>query len=423
MIDVDELRSRQAEFEGTRQDFKKEIKKVEAERKQFIKKFKPDKLAQLELKDYVVGHKNKDTFCYWLETKLMGLGKIKGGSPADKKFGIYYGKTKSDPEIRYRWIKKFGSNKEDAFRNIKQAIIDLLKAAENGDINKIRENPLSPMFKGKILSTYFPQTQLNIFADKHLEYFLEKLSIPYEEAQDEIDKRSILIDFKNNDEVMSSWTIYEFSKFLYESFGRPSNEDKAPDVLKEYLTNSNKYPNIKDVTAGFIDVEINSAVTQTQTNNKTKKRGKTVDFERENRIHKLLGNRGELIVFNLEKRHLRNMGRKDLADKIDWVSKRDDSLGYDILSFEESGEEKHIEVKATTYSPDSYATFLISSNQYKKAKTLQNYYFYIVFNAKSKTPKVWKIKNPVNYENKGLTLTPINYRVAINTSVKNETAN
>jgi len=93
------------------------------------------------------------------------------------------------------------------------------------------------------------------------------------------------------------------------------------------------------------------------------------------------------------------------------------------LSFEESGEEKYIEVKATTYSPDSYATFLISSNQYEKAKTLPNYYFYIVFNAKSTSPKIWRIKNPANYENKGLTLKPINYKVAINTVVKNETAN
>jgi len=423
MIDIDELRSRQAEFEGKRQDFKKEIKKVEAERNQFVTKFKPDKLAQMALKDYVVGQKNKDSFCYWLETKLMDLGKIKGGSPADKKFGIYYGKTKSDPEVSYRWLKKFGNNKEEAFINIKQAVIDLLNAAENSNINNIRENPLSPMFKGKILSTYYPQTQLNIFANNHLEYFLEKLSIPHEEAKDEIDKRNILIDFKNNDDVTSSWTIYEFSKFLYESFGRPSNKENAPDALKEYLANNSEYPNINDVAADFIDMEINDSSTQAKTNNKTKIHGKTVDFERENRIHKLLGNRGELIVFNLEKQYLRNIDRKDLAEKVEWVSKRDDSLGYDILSFEESGEEKYIEVKATTYSPDSYATFLISSNQYEKAKTLPNYYFYIVFNAKSTSPKIWRIKNPANYENKGLTLKPINYKVAINTVVKNETAN
>lgn len=421
MIDTDELRSRQAEFEGTRQEFKKEIKKLETERKQFIAKFKPDRLAQMALKEYVVGHKNKGTFCYWLELKLRGLGKIQGGSPADKKFGIYYGKTKSDPEVKYRWIKKFGSSKEEAFRNIKKAITDLLNVAENGDINKIRQNPLSPMFKGKILSTYFPQKQLNIFANKHLQYFLEKLSIPYEEAQDEIDKRKILIDFKNNDDVMSTWTIYEFSKFLYESFGKPSIKEDAHDALKEYLVDGNEYPNIKEVSADFIDIEINEGTSKTKTKDKIKIFGKTIDFERENRIHKLLGNRGELIVFKLEDQYLRNLGKKDLAKKIDWISRRDDSVGYDILSFEESGEKKYIEVKSTTSSPDSLATFLISSNQYEKAKKLPNYYFYIVFNAKSKSPKVWKIKNPVSYENKGLALIPINYRVTINTSVKNET--
>jgi len=416
MIDIDELRSRQAEFEGTRQGFKRELKKLEEEREQFLKKFPQKRIPKLALSKYALGgNRSEESFCYWLENRLKGLGNIHGATAL--KFGIYFGRTKSDPIRKYRFRKKFGNDKDEAFQKVKEAIINLLDAAKKEDIGSIRENPLSPMFKGKILSTYYPDKYLNIFANEHLEYFLDKLKIPYEEAQDEIDKRQLLIDFKNKDEVMSEWTIYEFSKFLYDSFGRPSRKENAPEALKEYIESSRDYPKIKEVNAEFVDLRINPENPEVKTG-KTKRVGRTIDFEKENKNHKLLGNRGELIVFNLEKQYLRDIGRKDLAGQIDWVSKRDDSLGYDILSFEESGEEKHIEVKATTYSPDSYATFLISSNQYEKAKTLPNYYFYIVFNAKSKTPKVWKIKNPVNYENKGLTLTPINYRVAINTLVK-----
>ena len=416
MIDIDELRSRQAEFEGTRQGFKRELKKLEEEREQFLKKFPQKRIPKLALSKYALGgNRSEESFCYWLENRLKGLGNIHGATAF--KFGIYFGRTKSDPIRKYRFRKKFGNDKGEAFQKVKEAIINLLDAAKKEDIGSIRENPLSPMFKGKILSTYYPDKYLNIFANEHLEYFLDKLKIPYEEAQDEIDKRQLLIDFKNKDEVMSEWTIYEFSKFLYDSFGRPSRKENAPEALKEYIESSRDYPKIKEVNAEFVDLRINPENPEVKTG-KTKRVGRTIDFEKENKNHKLLGNRGELIVFNLEKQYLRDIGRKDLAGQIDWVSKRDDSLGYDILSFEESGEEKHIEVKATTYSPDSYATFLISSNQYEKAKTLPNYYFYIVFNAKSKTPKVWKIKNPVNYENKGLTLTPINYRVAINTLVK-----
>ncbi|EMR73968.1 protein of unknown function (DUF3883) [Thermoplasmatales archaeon SCGC AB-539-N05] len=104
-------------------------------------------------------------------------------------------------------------------------------------------------------------------------------------------------------------------------------------------------------------------------------------------------------------------------EKIEWVSKSDDTLGYDILSYDEDGKKKHIEVKSTNQSPDSNANFLISSNQYRKAEELENYYFYIVFNAKTSSPKVWKIKKPLQYENRGLTLSPINYRVIINTKI------
>jgi len=416
MIDIDELRSRQAEFEGTRQGFKRELKKLEEEREQFLKKFPQKRIPKLALSKYALGgNRSEESFCYWLENRLKGLGNIHGATAF--KFGIYFGRTKSDPIRKYRFRKKFGNDKDEAFQKVKEAIINLLDAAKKEDIGSIRENPLSPMFKGKILSTYYPDKYLNIFANEHLEYFLDKLKIPYEEAQDEIDKRQLLIDFKNKDEVMSEWTIYEFSKFLYDSFGRPSRKENAPEALKEYIESSRDYPKIKEVNAEFVDLRINPENPEVKTG-KTKRGGRTIDFEKENKNHKLLGNRGELIVFNLEKQYLRDIGRKDLAEKIDWVSKRDDSLGYDILSFEETGEEKYIEVKATKQSPDSQATFLISSNQYEKAKKLSNYYFYVVFNAKSTTPKVWKIKNPLNYENNGLTLTPINYRVAINTLVK-----
>ena len=71
----------------------------------------------------------------------------------------------------------FGNSKEEAFNNIKLAIVSLLNAAENNNIEEIRKNPLSNLLKGKILSTYYLEKFLNVFADKHLEYFLDQLDI------------------------------------------------------------------------------------------------------------------------------------------------------------------------------------------------------------------------------------------------------
>lgn len=416
MIELDDLRIKQAEFEGTRQEFKKDLIKLEEKRLKFLKLFPKEKIANLPIENYALQKgevESKNSFCYWLENELKELGNIHGATA--RKFGIYFGVSKSEPnEYKWRITSRFGNSKEEAFNNIKSAIISLLDSAENNNINKIRENPLSNLFKGKILSTYFPDKYLNIFDDKHLEYFLDKLDLIYSDSDDEISKREILIYFKIKDVLMSKWKIYEFSKFLYDSFGRPSKKEEAPSELKEYLENKKDYPKIKEVNAEFVDLGINPENIELE-RKETRSFGKVVDFEKENKINKLLGNRGEEIVFNLEKKHLEEMGKTELANEVKWVSKEDDSLGYDILSFEEGGTEKYIEVKSTNQSENYNANFLISSNQYSKAKKMKNYYFYIVFSAKGKEPKIWKIKEPLQYENKGLTLTPISYRVIINT--------
>ncbi len=419
MINIDDLRIKQAEFEGTRQEFKKELIKLEEKRQRFLKLFPKEKFSNLKIENYALQKGeagSKNSFCYWLENELKELGNIHGATA--RKFGVYYGVSKSEPNS-YKWriTSRFGNSKEEAFSNIKSAIISLLNSAENNNIQDIRDNPLSNLFKGKILSTYFPDKFLSIFDNKHLEYFLDKLDLIYSDSDDEISKREILIDFKNKDKVMSKWKIYEFSKFLYESFGRPSKKEEAPNELKEYLENRKDYPKIKEVNAEFVNLKINPENIELE-RKETKSFGKVVDFEKENKINKLLGNRGEEIVFNLEKNYLKNIGKNELANKIKWVSKEDDSLGYDILSFEDDGTEKYIEVKSTSQSENCNANFLISSNQHSKAKRIKNYYFYIVFNAKGKEPRVWKIKEPLQYENKGLTLTPISFRVIINTKLK-----
>jgi Domain of unknown function (DUF3883) len=416
MIDIDKLRIKQTEFEGKRQESKSHFLELEKERRNFIKRFTLKKIKSMSVQEYVIGlNRSGISFCYLIENKLQGLGDIRG--PNAFKFGIYFGKTKSDAELRYRPTSKFGEDPVEAFGNVRTAILQLLDNAEREDLDGIRNNQLSPTFKGKILSTYFPKKYLNIFADEHLEHFLDKLDISYSESDDEISKRKILIDFKKNDSVMSKWSIFEFSKFLYEAFGKPLKKEDVPKELKEYLESRKDYPKMKDVKAEFINLEITpDNVRNSQKGIKQKK--KLIDFDKESKSRKILGNHGEEIVFNLEKARLIRAMKKELAGKVEWVSKKDDSLGYDIKSFEENGRKKFIEVKSTGKAPDSKANFLISSNQYSIAKSTENYYFYIVFNAKSKNPKVWKIKKPLQYENNGLILTPVSYRVTVNISEK-----
>ncbi len=408
MIDLDELRIKQINFEGKRLDYAKREKKLERRRLAFIKKFPIDEIIDLSLDEYIIGKESQDSFCYLIERELEELGNIKGITP-DRKFGIFFKKRINN----YSFAKRYGENKDEAFLEIKAQIRNLLVAGRNKNIDDIKDNVIAPVFKGKLLSTYFPQNYLCIFSKPHLNHFLESLDINYDYKYDEIDKRTLLLDFKNNDEIMKNWSIFEYMKFLYDNYGFLTNKDKLPKDLLEYKDLKADYPKMKNVKPEVIDLVI--IPKNIESSEKTRIFKGKIDFERENRIKRNLGKRGEEIVVKFENESLQKINREDLADKIEWVSQEDDSLGYDIITYDEEGKKKFIEVKATTNSPSLSVNFIISNNQYRVAQKTNNYYFYIVFNAKSKNPKVWKIKNPIKHLDKGLTLTPISYRVIINT--------
>lgn len=83
--------------------------------------------------------------------------------------------------------------------------------------------------------------------------------------------------------------------------------------------------------------------------------------ERDFRNRKL-GRDGEELVFQFERERLKQRDRSDLAKKIRWVSEEDvDGAGYDILSFDESGRERFLEVKTTVGS--DITPFYITRNE------------------------------------------------------------
>jgi len=175
-----------------------------------------------------------------------------------------------------------------------------------------------------------------------------------------------------------------------------------------------EYPDAKDVNSQYIELKIIDAIIGAEEKKKGIKQPRIIDFETENRRNKKLGNQGELIVYHKEKKFLEENGKAELSEKVEHTSKKDDSAGYDILSFELDGSPKLIEVKTTSYKP-KIVSFFISANEYDKAKVLKNYYIYIVFEAKTNNPTIWRIKDPFKLENKGLFLLPSKYRVLINT--------
>jgi hypothetical protein len=83
--------------------------------------------------------------------------------------------------------------------------------------------------------------------------------------------------------------------------------------------------------------------------------------ERDFRNRKL-GRDGEELVFQFERERLQRLDRSDLAKKIRWISEEDgDGAGYDILSFDEKGKERFLEVKTTVGS--DITPFYITRNE------------------------------------------------------------
>ena len=70
-------------------------------------------------------------------------------------------------------------------------------------------------------------------------------------------------------------------------------------------------------------------------------------LEREQGNQKL-GEFGEDLVIKYEKWKLIKLGRTNLAEKVEWISKEEgDGAGFDILSKNLNGTDKYIEVKTT----------------------------------------------------------------------------
>lgn len=116
--------------------------------------------------------------------------------------------------------------------------------------------------------------------------------------------------------------------------------------------------------------------------------------ERESQ-NRRLGESGEKFVIEYEKFRLERLGRRDLANTIEWTSKeRGDGAGYDIRSFNpESEAELFIEVKTT--NSGKYQPFIISDNEVAfSEERAKHYALYRVFEFKDR-PKIFTLPGSI----------------------------
>ena len=381
------------------EDFCEKIKKDLEAREYFVNKFTLTNIINMTLDEFVIGKaeiddKGRETFCYLLERSMQNLGQMLGAFVS--KFGVWYAKE----EGMYKYTQKYGSNLEEAFEKLKQEISFLLVNAYNNNYEEINKCEIANIFKGKILSTYFPEKYLCIFDEEDVDKFLNLLGIQYDMyIVDSIEKKKLLLQaYKENNELLKEYSDYYFLRFLYKTF---------KGDLEEKHTVSGEI----DYNIEFVDFEY---VKKHETAKRNNYRSRETDYEKINRNKKDVGNRGENAILRYEINKLKRIGLNDLAEQVDLCE--NDAVGYDIVSFDEHGNEIHIEVKTNSTSKNCL-DFYLTSNELEKLMEDEKYYIYYLYNIKNK-PKCHIINKDKILSRKDEFFEPVIYKINIDLSEK-----
>lgn len=104
--------------------------------------------------------------------------------------------------------------------------------------------------------------------------------------------------------------------------------------------------------------------------------GSIIDHIKSQKRNKIIGDLGELLILRFEKKHCPKKFMKFVSHDSKNIG---DGLGYDILSYDDLGHEKYIEVKTT--KGDLSVPFFITRNELEKSLLEKNsYYLYRLFN-------------------------------------------
>ncbi|OEC50236.1 MULTISPECIES: DUF3427 domain-containing protein [unclassified Aeromonas] len=140
-------------------------------------------------------------------------------------------------------------------------------------------------------------------------------------------------------------------------------------------------------------------------------KGGTVDWAAREQRNRELGLAGERLVIEYEQNRLLQAGHSDLAARVEHIALSDSAAGYDILSFEEDGTEKFIEVK-TTAGPAS-TPFYISENEVNVSRQLKDRFWLYRVHSYSREENKGEFYSFRGEVEEHYSLSPIQYRAAV----------
>lgn len=410
---LNQLREKQALFQSTYSI--NAVTDIRRRLELFYEDYPITSIQYLSSDDYVYGRYHLDykkTFCYWMEKELGDFGLI-AGSPCSQ-YGVWYGTRGKDDKVRYRNTQRYGDSVETALDKLKYLIQELYHFGEARDYQGIANSMIADKFKGKILTTYFPDTYISIYADFYLNDILRYFNLDegnsFKEAP--IYKQLRLIKWKEEDEVMRNWDLPKFAMFINDEM-RLHFYDREKDWTEEQ--SFPKFPELGVLDISFESLEIKKDFWQEKKKIKVHSRSKP-DYVRKTIRSMAIGTRGEQIVKEFEQRKLNKY--PILRKQVNWISEETDGQGYDIVSFETDGTPMQIEVKSTTKPFVGKAEFFLTEFERSVASELPNYYVYYLSEVLSSSPKIWAIRAPFAEGQQGVLLSPTAYFVEIRQNLK-----
>ncbi len=217
----------------------------------FLEAWPVASLRKMSIEQYA-NLEDHNAYCYWLEYGSIDLGAI-GGMPLTK-FGLWKYKNKKDYadtfefDNVYAWNGKFGKTRQQAFKNIINAVADIAEAATIHDWEKIQNIDFHAVAKWKIAFLYSSKQIVPIYTREGLLKVATGLGGRFSETTPTMDLQ-IFIAGKKPPEIdmidfaRDVWDHYVKGKAFRDYFivgSKYKNEDgnDTKDVFPEMLSSN-----------------------------------------------------------------------------------------------------------------------------------------------------------------------------------------
>lgn len=216
-------------------------------------------------------------------------------------------------------------------------------------------------------------------ANKYFNYFSKDYVIHNLKKSGLLINNVVVKNIENINKTSNNFCVNEYGKIL------DGIKNNFIIEIEELEKESNNHELMKLWKSNKIN-KVNILTNLNLTNNSSDNKAKDQDYPNINNKKKNfleiarkkinIGNLGEYIAYEYEKNKLSNSENKK---KLKWISKKDDTKGYDIESYDlENNQVLHIEVK-THLSNNNRQSFILTRNEYESLQTDKAFVIYYVF--------------------------------------------